>query len=397
MNRNTETISIPFSRPSIGEEEINAVGDVLRSGWLTTGKVASAFEADFAAYVGAPHALAVSSATAGLHLALEATGTGPGDVVIVPSFTFTATAEVVRYLGAEVVFADVSPEGLLMDPADVERRAAEVIRDGRRISAIIVVHLAGEVAPMKAFREIARRYDAALIEDAAHAFPSATAEGYAGTLSDVGVFSFYANKTITTGEGGMVVTSDPEIAGRVKTMRLHGIDREAWDRYLNPAGSWRYQIVAAGYKYNMTDIAAALGRIQLGKADSFLAARRTIAHRYTDGLADLAAAGDLVLPLHSDGHAWHLYIIRLRGKSVDRDAVANSLQEGNIGISVHYIPLHHMRYWSERYPEQIATLPHTDRLAAEILSLPLYPDLTRTQQEYVISRLREAVIRRTPE
>lgn len=397
MNRNTEMMSIPFSRPSIGEEEITAVNEVLRSGWLTTGKVAAEFERDFAAFVNAPFALAVSSATAGLHLALEATGTGPGDVVIVPSFTFTATAEVARYLGAEVVFADVSPGGFLMDPADVARRAESVIGEGRRISAIIVVHLAGEVAPMKEFRAIARRYGAALIEDAAHAFPSATADGYAGTLGDAGVFSFYANKTITTGEGGMVVTSDPTVAQRVKTMRLHGIDREAWDRYLNPAGSWQYQIVAAGYKYNMTDIAAALGRIQLGKADSFLAARRGIARRYSNAFTDMAEQGYLALPSHSEGHAWHLYIVRLQGTPADRDAVAKALQEAHIGISVHYIPLHHMRYWSDRYPEQASTLPHTDRLSREILSLPMYPDLTQEQQEFVISRFREAIPRRTME
>ena len=234
--------TIPFARPSIGEAEIDAVARVLRSGWLTTGSEAQAFEREFGEYIGAPYALAVNSATAGLHLALEATGTRAGDVVIVPSMTFTATAEVARYLGAEVAFADITAHGMLIDPVDVERVAAETVAGGRRVSAIIAVHLAGEVADMQALRAVANRYKAVLIEDAAHAFPARTAVGYAGTLGDIGVFSFYANKTITTGEGGMVVTLNEAIAERVRTMRLHGIDREAWDRYSDPRGRWQYDV-----------------------------------------------------------------------------------------------------------------------------------------------------------
>jgi dTDP-4-amino-4,6-dideoxygalactose transaminase len=388
MNGKTEHREVPFAHPVLGDEEIAAVSKVLRSGWLTTGGETLAFENEFAEYVHSPHALAVNSATAGLHLALEATGTGPGDVVIVPSLTFTATAEVARYLGAEVVFADVTENGLVIDADDVQRRAAEVTEAGRRLSAIIPVHLAGEVVPMEPLRRIAERHGAALIEDAAHAFPSKTAAGFAGTLADVGVYSFYANKTITTGEGGMVVTSSPTIADRVRTMRLHGIDREAWDRYRKPGSSWQYQVVAPGYKYNMTDIAAAIGRVQLRKAEQFLTARRAIAARYRTAFSDLDPAGDVVLPIDSPGHAWHLFIVRLNPDRHDRNAVARALQAAGIGVSVHYTPLHRMEYWSKRYPAQTTTLPRTDSRFAEILSLPIFLTLTPEQQDYVVNTVR---------
>ncbi len=391
MKRQSNPGDIPFARPALGEEEIEAVSRVLRSGWLTTGRETLAFEEEFGRYVSAPYALAVSSATAGLHLVLEATGTGAGDTVIVPSLTFAATAEVVRYLGAEVLFADISEDGLLMDPSDVERRVSEVIREGGRVSAIIVVHLAGQVAPMAELREIATGYDAVLIEDAAHAFPSRTPEGYAGTLADAGVFSFYANKTITTGEGGMIVTASPKIARRVQTMRLHGIDREAWDRFNNPGASWQYDVIEAGYKYNMTDIAAAIGRVQLKKAESFLTARRNIVSTYSHGFSDLVASGEVILPEGTPDHAWHLYILRLNTLRYDRDTVARMLQEAGVGISVHYTPLHRMSYWKERYPRQAETLPHTDARYDEILSLPVYPDLTGAQQNRVIESVADVL------
>jgi len=375
---------IPFARPTIGEEEIDAVATVLRSGWLTTGSEALAFEEEFSSRIGAPYAMAVNSATAGLHLALEAVGTAPGDVVIVPSLTFTATAEVARYLGAEIAFADITADGMLIDPGHVERLASTITAGGRRLAAIIAVHLAGEVAPMAELRGIASRYRCALIEDAAHAFPSATPEGYAGTLGDVGVFSFYANKTITTGEGGMVVTEDPGIARRVRSMRLHGIDREAWHRYTDPRGSWRYDVIAPGYKYNMTDIAAAIGRVQLRRADEFLRRRRAIAAGYTSAFVPLERAGRVICPRDRQGHAWHLYILRVPGSGI-RDEMVHRLQDAGIGVSVHYTPLHRMSYWRERYPEQERELANTERRFDEILSLPLYPDLDRTAQERVIT------------
>ncbi|MFP4153678.1 MAG: DegT/DnrJ/EryC1/StrS family aminotransferase [Alkalispirochaeta sp.] len=378
---------IPFARPAIGDDEIDAVAAVLRSGWLTTGGEAAAFEEEFAAFVAAEHALAVNSATAGLHLALDAVGTAPGDVVIVPSLTFTATAEVVRYLGAEVAFADITADGLLVDPEHVERLAAKITADGKRLAAIIAVHLAGEVAPMEELRALATRYRCALIEDAAHAFPSRTREGYAGTLGEIGVYSFYANKTITTGEGGMVVTANPEFARRIRAMRLHGIDREAWRRYTDPRGSWRYDVIAPGYKYNMTDIAAAIGRVQLRRAEGFLLRRRAIAARYNDAFAPLERAGMVIRPEDREGHAWHLYILRVSGTSRTRDEVLHHLQEAGIGVSVHYTPLHRMSYWRNRYPDQEATLINTDRRFEEILSLPIYPDLDQIAQDRVVATL----------
>lgn len=380
---------VPFARPSVGDEEIDAVARVIRSGWLTTGQEALAFEKEFALTLNVPYALATNSATAGLHLALEAVGTSAGDVVIVPSLTFTATAEVVRYLGAEVAFADIAADGMCLDPSDVARIVAETRSRGTRVAAIIVVHLAGEIGPVRELASIASSCGAALIEDAAHAFPSLGPQGYAGTLGDIGVFSFYANKTITTGEGGMVVTANAAYAERVRTMRLHGIDREAWDRYSNPRGSWRYDVVEAGYKYNMTDIAAAIGRVQLAKAERLLSMRRERALRYIEAFDDLADEGQIALPRDSAGHAWHLFILRLLDPSISRDAVIQALQSAEIGVSVHYAPLHGMSYWRKRYPEATLALPHTERRFSEILSIPLYPDLRRDQQQYVIETLRQ--------
>ncbi len=405
MNRNTERIAarrIPFSRPTIGDEEVEAVAEVLKSGWLTTGEEALAFEREFARTIGVRHALAVNSATAGLHLALEAAGVGPGDRVIVPSLTFTATAEVVRYLGGEVEFADIEAEGLLIDPESVARRAADIRTRGERLAAIIPVHLGGEPCRIDRIREIAVAHGAVVVEDAAHAFPSDTPAGYAGALGDAGVFSFYANKTITTGEGGMVTTDRDEWADRIRTMRLHGIDRDAWNRFTvtgrATAGEpphWYYEVVAPGFKYNLTDIAAAIGRVQLARARDLLEARRRIAHRYRDALGPFEAAGLTRLPREVPGHAWHLFVIRLSTEklTIGRDRMVELLQERGVGTSVHYIPLHRMPYWRERYPAQGTNLPHTDARFGEIISLPIYPSLPSSDQEYVIATLSELLER----
>lgn len=394
---------IPFARPSIGDREIAAVTRVLRSGWLTTGAEAQAFEREFAAAVNVPHACAVASATAGLHLALEAVGTGPGSSVILPSLTFTATAEVVRYLGAEVVFADVGPDTLLIDPTDIQRRVAAVRAAGGRVAAIVPVHLAGEACDMDAICDIARREGIPVIEDAAHAFPGHLDGRSLGTIGDLGVYSFYANKTITTGEGGMVVTRRAEYARRIALMRNHGIDREAWSRYTdagvapgdrpaaNSRGAWYYEVVEAGYKYNLPDTAAAIGRVQLERAEELRAAREACAARYSSGLADLERAGLLTLPEHRDGHSWHLYIIRLQGveDSGPRDRLIEALRQERIGTSVHYIPLHLMPYWRDRYPAAAGTLPRTEQRYREIVSLPLYPDLDSADQDRVMRTLGE--------
>lgn len=374
---------IPFARPAIGEEEIAAVTAVLRSGWLTTGAEALAFEEEFRQFVRCSHALAVSSATAGLHLAMEATGVRPGTTVVVPSLTFTATAEVAHYLGARVQFADVQRDSLLLDPESADRQCAAAAHAGTPVRAIVPVHLAGAVCPMEELNAVARRWGAVVIEDAAHAFPSATPQGYAGTLGTVGVYSFYANKTITTGEGGMVVTNNEEVAHRMRTMRLHGIDRESWDRYRGTRPSWYYQVVAAGYKYNMTDIAAAMGRVQLRRADALHGQRCSLARGYRAGLLPLESRGTVTVPQDSPGHAWHLFILRL-GNHHSRDQFINDLSELRIGTSVHYIPLHQMPWWRQTTATHDSDLPVTSEVAPRLVSLPLFPDLTTAAQERVV-------------
>lgn len=374
--------AIPFFRPDIRTREVRAVSRVLRSGWLTTGAQAQAFEEEFRQFLSpdadspALHCLAVNSATSGLHLALEAAGVGPGDLVAVPAMTFTATAEVVRYLGADPVFIDSSDRDWNIDPARLADAVDRLAGENRRIRAVIAVHLAGLACDMEALRDAAGP-DAVMIEDAAHAFPCRTDSGMAGTLGDIGVFSFYATKTITTGEGGMVVTRNPLFARRMRTMRLHGIDRSVWNRYSADAGerSWEYDVIAPGYKYNMTDIAAALGRSQLARAEKLLRMRSELARMY-----NRAFAGHPLLsrPPGADGHAWHLYILNTES-SVLRDRICRALAEEKIGSSVHFIPLHRMTYWKNRYELKSSDFPVADRLADTNLSLPLWPGLGRRQ------------------
>lgn len=384
MNRNTDFI--PFARPDIGRREEDAVLRVMRSGWLTTGSETKSFEEEFARYVGVPHALAVNSATAGLHLALEALGVGPGDKVVTTPYTFTASAEIIRYLGADPLFVDIGKESFHIDPEGIE----QVFRSGagkERIRAVLPVHVAGEVRGMERILEICRGRGIPVVEDAAHAFPSLTPLGYAGTLGDAGVFSFYATKTITTGEGGMVVTRDPDIAGRIATMRLHGIDREVWNRYTSAEASWSYSVVEAGYKYNLTDIASAIGRVQLGRAREFLDKRARIARQYLDAFAD---RDYLVLPADSPGHAWHLFLLRLDENrlTISRDDFILRLSERGIGTSVHFIPLHLHPYWKNRYGLRPGDFPEAVRKYSGVISLPIYPALTDDR----IRRIIEAVI-----
>ena len=379
---------LPFALPDIGEEEIAEVVDSLRSGWVTTGPKARRFEQDFVAFLGDPalHAVAVNSATAGLHLALEALGIGPGDEVITTTHTFTATAEVVRYLGADVKLVDVDPATLNIDPAAVEAAITP------RTKAVIPVHYAGLAADMAAIGAIARRHGLAVVEDAAHALPTTHAGRLVGTLDSAAtVFSFYANKTITTGEGGMLVTRDPALAQRAQVMRLHGMNRDAFDRFTATVPSWHYDIVAPGFKYNLTDIAAALGLHQLKKARAFQARRAAIAAAY-----DAAFAGLPVVlpprPAEGDQHAWHLYVLRLAdGAPIGRDALIERLFAAGIGCSVHYIPLHQHPYWRERYALTLEMFPHSQRAYERMLSLPLYTRMTDADVERVVDAVRGAV------
>ena len=379
---------LPFALPEIGDDEIAEVVDTLRSGWLTTGPKARRFEADFAAFLGdeALHCIAVNSATAGLHLALEAIGIGPGDEVITTTHTFTATAEVVRYLGADVKLVDIDPATLNIDPRAIEAAITP------RTKAILPVHYAGLAADMPAILALGRKHGLKVIEDAAHALPTTIGGQLVGTLaSDATVFSFYANKTITTGEGGMLVTRDAALAARAKVMRLHGMSRDAFDRFTSTVPSWYYEIVAPGYKYNLTDIAAALGLHQLKKARAFQQRRAELAARYDAALAGLP----VMLPpraLPGDMHAWHLYVLRLaEGAGTERDALIERLYAAGIGCSVHYIPLHLHPYWRDRYRLDATMFPYSQRAYERMLSLPLYTRMTEADVDRVTQAVRQAL------
>jgi dTDP-4-amino-4,6-dideoxygalactose transaminase len=369
---------------------------VLRSGWLTTGAECDGFETEFARAVGAAHALGVSSATAGLHLAVEALGLRPGQRVVTTPHTFAATAEILRYTGAHPVFADIDDLTLNLDPEQVaqaveeDRRAAlrrprarPKVKDDGPIVGVLPVHLGGYPADMPRIASIADTHGLWVVEDAAHAFPLRTEWGTAGTVGDAGVFSFYATKTITTAEGGMVVTHASRLADRMRTMRLHGIDRPVWDRFqADGPVSADYDVVAPGYKYNLSDLAAAMGREQLRRADEFLDRRRSIAAYYLERMSRLPCFRP---PPDHPGHCWHLFILRLNTEhlTVGRNEFMRLLMDAGIGVSLHYRPLHHMSYYRDLYGLRPDDFPISTRAYRESVSLPLYPSLSDSQVERV--------------
>ena len=378
---------LPFARPDITEAEIDAVARAMRSGWVTTGPETKAFEQEFAAYLGGGvHAIAVNSATAGLHLALEAIGIGPGDEVIAPTLTFTATVEVARYLGADAVLVDSDPVTLNIDPAKIEAAITP------RTKAILPVHYGGLACDMAAIFAMANKHGLQVIEDAAHALPTTVNGALIGQLASAAtVFSFYANKTMTTGEGGMVVTKDEALAARMKVMRLHGISRDAFDRFTSTTPAWYYEIVAPGFKYNMTDMAAALGRVQLQRLPGFVRRRQQLAARYLHELQALP----LILPADApagDAHAWHLFVLRLADDArATRDEVIQALSDAGIATSVHYVPLHRQPYWRDRYhltPEQF---PVAEAAYQRMFSIPLFTAMSDDEQGRVIAALRAVV------
>ncbi len=377
---------LPFARPDIGEAEIAAVTQALRSGWVTTGPKTKEFEQAFTDYLGGNglQSIAVNSATAGLHLALEALGIGPGDEVIAPTLTFTATVEVVRYLGADPVLVDVDPVTLNIDPGAI--RAAIT----PRTKAIMPVHYAGLACRMDEILAIAREHGLKVVEDAAHALPTTWQGQLVGQLqSDVTVFSFYANKTITTGEGGMAVTRHPALAERMRVMRLHGMSRDAFDRFSAKTPAWYYEIVAPGFKYNMTDVAAAMGVEQLARLPQFVQRRQYLAARYQAQLAGLPLVQPADAPA-GDTHAWHLYVVRLvPGARAGRDEIIQALSDRGIGTSVHYVPLHRQPYWRDRYQLTPARFPHAEAAYQCMLSLPLFTAMHDTDQDRVIAALHE--------
>jgi dTDP-4-amino-4,6-dideoxygalactose transaminase len=375
--------SIPCFRPAIGEEEIAAATAVLRSGWLTTGPKAREFEQKFAAFMGdGVEAVAVNSATAGLHLAAEACGIGPGDEVIVPTLTFTASASVIRYLGAEVVLVDVEEKTRCMDLDHAERRLTP------RCKAIMPVHFAGLPCDMTKVQAFARRHGLKVIEDAAHAMPARHDGRLIGSWeSDACVFSFYACKPITTGEGGMIVTRNAEIAARARVMRTHGLNRDAFDRFRNVGASWAYDVVAPGFKYNLTDVAAAIGVVQLSRAETLQASRQRAAERYLRKLTGLPLDCPAAAP-PGGLHAWHMFPIRLHKNALaNRDDLIAGLTAEGIGTSVHYRPLHEMTYWKERYHCEQSEFPVAGRYFEGAVTLPLFAGMTDAEVDRVADAL----------
>ncbi|NHW03465.1 DegT/DnrJ/EryC1/StrS family aminotransferase [Stutzerimonas degradans] len=379
---------LPFALPEIGEEEIAEVVDSLRSGWVTTGPKAKRFEEQFAEFLGdsSCQAISVNSATSGLHLALEALGIGPGDEVIVPTYTFTATAEVVRYLGATPVFVDVDSATFNMTADSF----VAAITD--KTKAVMPVHFAGLACEMDAIIKVAKEHGIRIVEDAAHALPTRYKGKLIGTLdSDFTVFSFYANKTMTTGEGGMVVTRDAELAKRCRIMRLHGISRDAFDRYTSTKPAWFYEIVAPGFKYNMPDIAAAIGIHQLKRLPAFQVRRSEMAAYYNKAFSGLP----LLLPAFPASdceHAWHLYPVRLEPEAgVARDVFIQKMADEGIGCSVHFIPLHLQPYWRDTYALTPEMFPNAHAAYEIEVSLPLYTKMTVADQERVICAVKKVL------
>ncbi len=376
---------IPFFRPTIGEAEINSVVETLRSGWLTTGPKTKRFEQEFAKSVGAEFAIAVNSCTAALHLALEAVGVGRDDEVIVPTLTFASTGEVVMHLGAKPVLVDVCADTLCIDPDQIERLITP------KTKAIMPVHYGGHPADMDEIHAIARKHGIHVIEDAAHAIPTEYGGRRVGTISDLTCFSFYANKTMTTGEGGMVTTNDQQLADRVRLMSLHGISKDAWKRF-SAEGSWYYEILAPGYKYNMTDINAALGLNQLERSGEFHQRRSAIVQAYDAGLADVE---EIKLPAVRPDvvHAWHLYVIQvdIERLIINRNDFIKALNGAGIGTSVHYLPLHMHPLYRDRFGYQPSDLPVAQSAFDRIISLPVYPTMTDSEVDYVINTVRSIV------
>ncbi|HZK05959.1 MAG TPA: DegT/DnrJ/EryC1/StrS family aminotransferase [Actinomycetaceae bacterium] len=371
---------VPFARPDITETEIQAMADAVRSGWLTTGPNAASLENEFKRFLGNPNleAVALNSATAGLHLALEGLGIGPGDEVIVPTWTFTATAEVVEYVGATPVFVDSDPETLNLDLEAANRAVT------RRTRAIIPVHFAGMPISRSALSDFACVHGLVVVEDAAHAFPVMNEGRYVGDgLSEAVVFSFYATKTMTTGEGGMLVTPDVELARRARMMRLHGINRDAFARAVSHEPAWHYNVEAAGYKYNLPDPLAALGRVQLSRAIEMRAARERIAATYSELLAGLP----LILPTaarEDNGHSWHLYVVRLSELAdISRDEFIEQLTDCGISTSVHFIPLHLQPYWRSAYQLRSEDFPVASAAYPTVVSLPIFSAMSRDQVDRV--------------
>lgn len=377
-------MQVPFHRTAIGEAEVAAVADSMRSGWLTSGPNVQAFEEAFAGFVGAKFAIAVNSCTAAMHLALEAHNIGPGDCVLTTDYTFTASAEVIRYLGATPIFADIEPGSRNISLQAVAQKLAQ----HGNIRAILPVHIAGYPCDISALRALIGERPIALIEDAAHALPAELSGQRVGSLGDATCFSFYATKPLCTGEGGMLTTDHANIAARARTMRLHGIDADVYARRGEGGPSWFYQVVAPGFKYNMTDLAAAMGLQQLTRQVEMRQRRAEIAAAYNAAFADLAVVLPHAPPAGS--HAWHLYMLQLH-PSIDRDALSQTLADRGVATSVHFIPLHRHPYWRQSCALHESQFPISEETFQHTLSLPIFPDMTEPELAHVIDTVCSAV------
>jgi len=375
---------LPYALPDIGEEEIAEVVQTLKSGWITTGPKTKEFERRMGDYLGVKHAIAVSSCTAALHVALAAIGVGRGDEVITSPLTFCATANAVVHLGGRPVFADIGDD-LNIDPVEIERHITS------RTKAIIPVHHSGQPCRMDEILACARAYNLPIIEDAAHAIGAVYHGRMIGTIGDVTAFSFYATKNMTTAEGGMIATDNDDLAEKMRLLSLHGISKDAWKRY-SSEGSWYYEVLCAGYKYNMTDIQAALGIHQLAKLEQFIQARSWYASTYNEAFGDMP---EIQVPLANAGlrHAWHLYVIQLNLErlTIDRAEFIEALRAENIGTSVHFIPVHLHPYYRDQFGYRRGDYPNAERIYDRIISLPLYPKMTEEAMQDVIAAVQRTV------
>lgn len=377
---------IPFHRPSVGHEELQAVERVLASRWLTTGPVTHEFEQQFAAFVGSRYALAVNSATAALQLSMDSIGVGPGDEVLVPTYTFTATAAVVIHTGARPVFCDSMKNGFNLCPDDAERRI------NSKTKAVVPVHIAGQPCDLDRIQTLATKHGLHVIEDAAHALPTSYNGKRVGAISELTAFSFYATKTISTGEGGMLTTDNEEYAERATKMRLHGISGDAWKRYAKE-GSWFYDVQYAGYKMNMCDVLAAIGCAQLAKCERFWERRHAIAKFYSENFSCFEGLQVPVSGHCETEHSWHLYILRIRPEvlALTRNDFIEELKKRGIGTSVHFIPLHLHSFYAQKYGCNRGDFPNAEDAYSRCISLPIFPDMTDEEVERVVSGVKDVV------
>jgi len=385
MTTNVVQLRVPFHRADLGEDEVKAVSEVIRSGWLTMGAKTFEFEREFARYVGARYAIAVSSCTAALHLALEAIGLNRDDEVLVPTTTFTASAEVVTYFGARPVLVDIDSATMNMDLRDAERKITP------RTKAIMAVHLAGIPCDLDELRDLSAQHHLHVIEDAAHALPSQYKRRKIGSISELTAFSFYATKTLTTAEGGMITTDNEEYARRLQMMRLHGISRDAWKRY-SAEGSWFYEVQELGFKYNFTDLQAALGLVQLDKCDKMHSSRERIAEAYSAAFHSFTALETPAIPTDRTS-SWHLYILRLRPEQlrIDRNQFVRELADHGVSTSVHFIPLHLQPAYQREFGYKEGDCPQAEREYQRSVSLPIYSGMTEEEVGYVTASVSEII------